>query len=311
MKISKYMREIFFVAAFLSAIVGVHSWADEGDGPSVEGSKPLMVRQEFSKWTPFKFNLWGRNVAVPKRDSVYGLNLGLWGTFSTKVYGVQAAPLGSVSYKAIGLQTGLYAASTRMAGIQIAGFTNLDYLLVGGEERKTYGLQIHGFGWSDMLVGGQIGGINTAGKGKWAQIGGFNSATLFDGVQLGGLNLDHSYRGVQVGVMNWVTAFDPDVPQPVGVAGTQLGIFNRCHGKLRGTQVGLGNFIFTTDKQAGIPASGSGFQLGGTNFADEFKGVQIGFLNFCRTLKGVQIGIVNAIWNENIKRILPLINASF
>lgn len=305
------MRRIIFVVSILFAIVSVHSWADEGNGPSLERAKPLMVCEEFSKWTPFKFNLWGPNVSVPKREYVYGINLGLWGAFSTKIYGVQVAPLGSVACKAIGVQTGLYTASTRMAGIQIAGFTNLDYLIVGGEERKTYGLQIHGFGWSGMLVGGQIGGINATGKGKWAQIGVVNSATVFDGVQLGGLNTDHSYRGVQVGVMNWVTAFDPDIPQPVGVVGTQLGIFNRCHGKLQGAQVGLGNFICATNKQAGILASGSGLQLGGANAADEFKGVQIGFLNVCRILKGVQIGIVNMIWNKNVKKILPLINVSF
>ena len=202
-------------------------------------------------------------------ESVYGLNLALFGGKNKNMFGVSFATFAQY-------------ASEEAAGIQISGMYN------GAASAREGLVQI---GWANHVCDEGVG----------LQIGFMNISKEFTGLEVGALNLvGDDYKGLQIGVLNLQ---NPSVYGLRDFSGMQISAINAFNGELAGVQIGVLNFV--EDKLQGVQIGGinwakemHGLQIGGVNSAREMLGVQIGGINWAREVRGIQIGAINIVVDD-------------
>jgi hypothetical protein len=198
-------------------------------------------------WTPVKLSIYGNDLCIPKAENVSGLDIGIIGAESKRVYGIQTG-LGVECENCYGLQTALGSfAKNNVYGLQAS-------LLVSGA-KEVYGIQIGGLlCGADKMYGIRVGtiiGFPNRKDGAPMFVASPNPANDYEcdyyglqigllgsvvdqgaGVQMGLLNDANANKGIQIGLYN----------ECGHATGLQLGVFNSCF-NLRGLQIGLINRV--------------------------------------------------------------------
>jgi hypothetical protein len=157
----------------------------------------MFANSVFASATPFKLSLWGKKIALPPIEDVYGIELGL-ASYSPVVRGVQYNVLFSKSDDMIGVQSSLVTRSGKFLGLQM-GFLNLtnhdgDF---GGIQ---FGLINRAKSFKGLQFAAFFNKVDEEMNGL--QLGLVNSATNFRGVQIGLVNTARNAKGVQIGLIN-------------------------------------------------------------------------------------------------------------
>jgi hypothetical protein len=147
--------------------------------------------------TPLKISLWGKKIALPPVENVYGIEVGL-ASYSPVVRGIQYNVLLSKTDDMIGFQGAVVNRADQFTGLQ-TGILNLTNH--GGDFT---GLQFGLMNRAKMFKGLQLGlFFNKADEEmNGVQIGLINSATAFRGMQIGLVNSARDAKGVQIGLIN-------------------------------------------------------------------------------------------------------------
>lgn len=182
-----------------------------------------------AKWTPLRFSypvfqsLYQYppdSHSIPRCETIYGLDFGIFSTTATTVggsqigplmsstellaglqinvlggyvqrgYGLQVSPIGNLAVKIAGVQIGAWnIAETRIIGIQTS-------LLLNNWEYDKYE-------YKNDVIGIQMASIsNKSRKLVGLQVGGINSSESVVGLQIGIYNVCQTLKGIQIGLLN-------------------------------------------------------------------------------------------------------------
>jgi len=201
-------------------------------------------------WTPARLGAVGP-WAIPSpasRPNVYGIDAAFIGSYSSKVIGLQIAPLTFAS-ESDGVRLGvlnLYGKGclecsipwVTSRGISV-GLLNIDEITAGASlgvfnaSQKSSGIQLGLINLTEVGHGFQLGVYNRDKPVPYSPITRIEGASGYAGLSVALMNDSSRFRGVQIGIVNQVE----------NGSGVQLGIVNDATSSFHGIQIGLVNLI--------------------------------------------------------------------
>jgi len=151
-------------------------------------------------------------ISVPDNKIVNGFELGLLGTRSNQVFGLQVAPFYAKTVEiSYGIQASLVALSDDFVGAKVWSIYSYARKMTGYQAAiVSRSIEMNGYqtgivSMSDKLAGLQAGAVTITNEQVGAQIGLINISAAAKGLQLGLVNFTNSMEGVQIGLINIIT----------------------------------------------------------------------------------------------------------